>query len=123
MDGIASERHLPLARPPAALGAGDNLASSLHQVLLHSAFLAHQSVVMVDAQERLSSSDRRDTQRVPPGGSPGYTLYNLHAGFNIDEKSFVFAGVENISDKNYRVHGSGSQEPGINFVAGVDLTF
>ena len=27
----------------------DNLASSLHQVLLHSAFLAHQSVVMVDA--------------------------------------------------------------------------
>jgi cyclic beta-1,2-glucan synthetase len=27
----------------------DNLASSLHQVLLHSAFLAHQSIVMVDA--------------------------------------------------------------------------
>ena len=27
----------------------DNLAVSLHQVLLHSAFLAHQSVVMLDA--------------------------------------------------------------------------
>ena len=27
----------------------DNLASSLHQVLLHSAFLAHQSFVMIDA--------------------------------------------------------------------------
>ena len=27
----------------------DNLASSLHQVLLHSAFLAHQSIVMLDA--------------------------------------------------------------------------
>jgi cellobiose phosphorylase len=27
----------------------DNLASSLHQVLLHSSFLAHQSAVMVDA--------------------------------------------------------------------------
>jgi cyclic beta-1,2-glucan synthetase len=30
----------------------DNLASSLHQVLLHSTFLAHQSVVMVDAIAR-----------------------------------------------------------------------
>jgi cyclic beta-1,2-glucan synthetase len=27
----------------------NNLASSLHQVLLHSAFLAHQSFVMADA--------------------------------------------------------------------------
>ncbi|HET9468036.1 MAG TPA: glucoamylase family protein, partial [Vicinamibacterales bacterium] len=30
----------------------DNLASSLHQVLLHSAFLAHQSIVMIDAISR-----------------------------------------------------------------------
>ena len=39
--GVRLQDHLRIER--------DNLASSLHQVLLHSAFLAHQSIVLVDA--------------------------------------------------------------------------
>ena len=39
--GVRLADHLRIER--------DNLASSLHQVLLHSAFLAHQSIVMLDA--------------------------------------------------------------------------
>ena len=39
--GVRLRDHLRIER--------DNLASSFHQVLLHSAFLAHQSIVMLDA--------------------------------------------------------------------------
>jgi hemoglobin/transferrin/lactoferrin receptor protein len=35
----------------------------------------------------------------------------------------LFAAVENITDKDYRVHGSGVNEPGTNAVLGLHLTF
>lgn len=86
-------------------------------------FWVRPSVRLVDRQDRLSSSDRRDTQRIPPGGSPGYTIWSLDAGVRLGEGSSAFLSVENLGDKNYRVHGSGVQEPGLNIVVGVDVTF
>ncbi|MAG59082.1 MAG: hypothetical protein CMJ83_22575 [Planctomycetes bacterium] len=80
-------------------------------------------VVIVDAQDRVNTRDARDTSRIPPGGTPGYTTWNLEAGFNINQDMRVFAAVENLTDKNYRVHGSGVQEPGINLIVGCDVTF
>ena len=35
----------------------------------------------------------------------------------------VFAGIENVTDVDYRVHGSGQNEPGTNVILGVDWTF
>lgn len=87
------------------------------------AFYVQPSALIVDKQERLSSSDQRDTQRIPPGGSPGYTIWNLEMGYHFDESKHVFLSVENLGDKNYRVHGSGTQEAGLNFVLGFDLKF
>lgn len=87
------------------------------------AFWIMPTVLVVDGQERLSSQDRRDTQRIPPGGSPGYTIWSVNAGYDFDERKRLFLSVENIGDKNYRVHGSGAQEAGFNVVAGVDISF
>ncbi len=87
------------------------------------AFYIEPNVLMVASQDRLSSSDRRDTQRVPPGGSPGYTIYGVNLGYRFDAKSEAFLSIENITDKDYRVHGSGVQEAGINLIAGFDWTF
>jgi hemoglobin/transferrin/lactoferrin receptor protein len=81
------------------------------------------SVLVVAGQDRLSSSDRRDTQRIPPGGSPGYTIWSVDLAYELDERSRLFLSVENLTDKNYRIHGSGVQEPGLNLVVGLDLTF
>ena len=79
--------------------------------------------VVVDRQDRLNTRDMNDTGRIPPGGTPGYTVFNIEAGFALDESKRFFASVENIADKNYRIHGSGLQEPGVNVIVGADFTF
>ncbi len=71
-------------------------------------------------QDHLSPGDQNDTQRIPPGGTPGYELIGLRGGWRIFERFNLFAGVENLADRDYRVHGSGVNGPGTNFVGGVD---
>jgi outer membrane receptor protein involved in Fe transport len=36
---------------------------------------------------------------------------------------FGFAAVENLTDEDYRIHGSGVNEPGRNFVLAMDARF
>ena len=86
-------------------------------------FWAEAGVEIVGRQDRLSPGDQRDTQRIPPDGTPGYTVYNLRMGYDIDPRKSVFLHLENLTDKNYRVHGSGSQEAGFNLIVGFDLRF
>jgi hemoglobin/transferrin/lactoferrin receptor protein len=81
------------------------------------------TVAIADGQDRLSAADKEDTQRIPPGGTPGYTVYTLRAGGRVREGLHVFVAIENITDKDYRVHGSGLNEPGTNAVIGLDWTF
>lgn len=81
------------------------------------------TVMISDNQDRLSPEDRADTQRIPPGGTPGYTIYSLRGGFEPVVGLKLFAGVENITDRDYRVHGSGQNEPGVNAVFGADWRF
>ncbi len=78
---------------------------------------------VVDRADRLSTSDIRDTQRIPPGGTPGYTLWTLRSGWQATDRMHINAAVENIFDQPYRAHGSGQNEPGVNFVLGVDVKF
>ena len=80
-------------------------------------------VTFADAQKHQSSADKADTQRQPPGGTPGYTAYGVRGGYAISEHFEVTAAVENITDKDYRVHGSGQNRPGTNFILGVDVQF
>ena len=76
---------------------------------------------MVDRQDKLSARDLADTVRIPPGGTPGYTTLNFRYGRTIDECQRVIVNVENVTDKAYRVHGSGADAPGINLVVGYEL--
>ena len=59
------------------------------------------------ATDELSSRDREDTDRIPPGGTPGYELFVVRTGWQISERIALSAAVENIGDVDYRVHGSG----------------
>jgi hemoglobin/transferrin/lactoferrin receptor protein len=74
-------------------------------------------------QDQLASLDLADTQRIPPGGTPGYTLWNLRAGWRASEKFSLSAAVENLTDVDYRIHGSGVNRAGLNFVLGADVRF
>ena len=50
-------------------------------------------------------------------------MFGIHAGARINECVTFFGGIDNILDKNYRVHGSGVQEPGFNAILGVEMRF
>jgi hemoglobin/transferrin/lactoferrin receptor protein len=86
-------------------------------------YWAEGIITMVDDQDRLSPRDKRDTQRIPPGGTPGYTVYELRGGIKLKEGLSISAVIENITNKDYRIHGSGQNEPGTNLILSVDLVF
>ena len=44
------------------------------------------------------------------------------AGGGRDDLTLTFA-VENVTNEGYRIHGSGVNEPGRNFVFGLEMTF
>jgi hemoglobin/transferrin/lactoferrin receptor protein len=77
----------------------------------------------VDNQDQLSLKDETDTERIPPGGTPGYTIFGLTAGMELQKNVTLSASLENIGDVDYRVHGSGVNAPGRNFVLTVDVLF
>jgi len=85
-------------------------------------FVTAEAVVAGD-QDKLSASDRSDTQRIPPGGTPGYTVFNLRLGCHVSERLTVALALENCFDEDYRIHGSGVNEPGRNLVATLDFRF
>ncbi|MBN1917396.1 MAG: TonB-dependent receptor [Verrucomicrobia bacterium] len=84
---------------------------------------AEALVTIADRQDDLSSDDRRDTQRIPPDGTPGYTVLTVRGGWEVARHFTVTAAVENVTDEEYRIHGSGQNEPGRSFVLALDYTF
>ncbi len=76
-----------------------------------------------DKADKLSAEDRRDTQRIPPGGTPGYAVFGARAGTQVTRDLALTVGVENIFDKDYRIHGSGVNEPGRNFILTANYAF
>ncbi len=81
------------------------------------------NVQITDRADRLSAADRGDTQRIPPGGTPGYTLATIRGGWRVTDALTLTAGVENVFDEDYRIHGSGQNEPGVNFIFGAEFRF
>jgi hemoglobin/transferrin/lactoferrin receptor protein len=77
----------------------------------------------VDEQRELSTRDISDNQRVPPLGTPGYVVADLRGGFAFSTGTSINARLGNVGDKNYRVHGSGVNEPGREFVLTVEQRF
>ena len=70
-----------------------------------------------EPQHRLSDGDRRDQQRIPPGGTPGYTLLRLSAGWEVSDHLDIVLSLGNMLDQAYRSHGSGANEPGRHLAA------
>jgi hemoglobin/transferrin/lactoferrin receptor protein len=79
--------------------------------------------VYADDADRLSTRDEQDTQRIPPGGTPSYTVVDLRGGWSVRPDVELLVAVENLFDEDYRVHGSGSNAVGRNFVFSVSFHF
>jgi len=69
-----------------------------------------------DKQDDLSTRDANDTQRIPPGGTPDYTVLALRSYYRLSGSLGLSLAMENITDEDYRIHGSGLNEPGRNLM-------
>ena len=81
------------------------------------------TVTVVDRQDKLALRDVADTSRIPPGGTPGYTVFSARGGVRVDPRWELTAAVENLTNRNYRIHGSGQNEAGTNFVVSLQTKF
>lgn len=84
---------------------------------------------IVDRQSHLSAAEdgsagTPDAQRIPQKhGTPGYTVYTVRGGYTVTENLKTVVAVENVTDKDYRHHGSGVNEPGTNFIVSAEVRF
>ncbi|MBX3412358.1 MAG: TonB-dependent receptor [Pirellulales bacterium] len=76
---------------------------------------------LVDRQDRYAAQNNVDSRFIA-GGTPGYATLNMRVGKNFGEclNHRVSMSLENITDKAYRVLGSGVDGPGINAVFGYE---
>lgn len=86
-------------------------------------FFAEIFGLMTAKQDRLSPDDERDTQRIPPGGTPGWATLNLRTGYDWKGRVKAIAALENVLDEDYRIHGSGYNQPGRNFKLSLEYAF
>jgi hemoglobin/transferrin/lactoferrin receptor protein len=79
----------------------------------------------VDREDRLTYSERQggDTQRVSKQGTSGYYTAGVRAGWQVCDYANIGVAIDNLLDKDYRVHGSGSNEAGRNFILSLDMRF
>ena len=75
---------------------------------------AQAEILAQQRADRLSTRDIRDTDRIPPEGTPGHVIVSLRAGYTVSDTLNLAASIENVADKDYRIHGSGQNEVGRN---------
>jgi hemoglobin/transferrin/lactoferrin receptor protein len=65
-------------------------------------------------QDNLSALAASDTQRIPVNGTPGYLTASIYAGWQVTDTLQLNLALENLTDEDYRIHGSGQNAPGRN---------
>jgi len=80
---------------------------------------------MVRRQNRLEQVRDITDERIPVGGTPGYATLNMRMGrtFGGYDQHRLSLSLENITDKNYLVHGSGVFGTGATARFGYTLTY
>ena len=68
-------------------------------------FFTTAELLFADKQDRLALGDKSDN-RIPTGGTPGWQVVNLFAGYQLSPVKFN-VGLQNLFNEDYRTHGSG----------------
>jgi len=73
-------------------------------------------------QDRLAAVDELDP-RIPEDGTPAWWTLNFRGGVRAARGLWLTAGLENVFNYRYRIHGSGIDAPGRSLVAAVEWIF
>lgn len=92
MDPGPAEEPLPGIPPLEA-----RLGLRIHEASSEPAWSAELSARIVDAQDRVAGS-------LSEGTTPGFTVWDLRGYWQLNDSFLLMAGVENLTDKNYREH-------------------
>ena len=85
-------------------------------------FWVEGRILASNHEDRITDVDQAaDNQRIPTGGTPGYVVASLRAGWHATDNLDLTCGIENLSDESYRVHGSGQNEAGLSGIFGVKV--
>jgi iron complex outermembrane receptor protein/hemoglobin/transferrin/lactoferrin receptor protein len=72
-------------------------------------------------QDRLALADVSDA-RIPRGGTPGFSVLDLRAGWRLSPYGLLALVFENVTDEAYRYHGSSVNGPGRGLIAQLELS-
>lgn len=74
-------------------------------------------------QDNLSALAASDTQRVPVNGTPSHLVTSIYTGWQVTEDIQLNLALENLTDEDYRIHGSGQNMPGRNLTMSVKFAW
>ncbi|MEZ4454764.1 MAG: TonB-dependent receptor, partial [Nannocystaceae bacterium] len=97
--------HVPLSRIPPLNGTGELTWRSRRY-----GFYTGAGVRWATAQTRLAYADQSDV-RIPKGGTPGFVVADLRAGYRWHPRALLALVFENITNAAYRYHGSSVNGP------------
>jgi iron complex outermembrane receptor protein/hemoglobin/transferrin/lactoferrin receptor protein len=110
------EERVPLSRIPPVHGSGELRWDP------DGGVYAGASVRWALLQDKLAPSDLSDA-RIPKGGTPGFLVVDLTAGYRFERELVFNIVLENLGDTAYRYHGSSVNGPGrgviVNMEAGL----
>ncbi len=85
-------------------------------------FRVEGRLLAADAEDRITAVDQAaDNQRIPSDGTPGYLVASLRAAWRVNEHLDLTCAIENLGDEDYRLHGSGQNESGMNLIFGAKV--
>jgi outer membrane receptor protein involved in Fe transport len=108
------EARVPLSRIPPVNGTAEA------RVRLTERVYAGAALRWARAQTRLALSDRSDG-RIPTGGTPGFAVVDLRAGYRHNRDFRAFFVVENLTNAAYRYHGSSINGAARGVIGGVEF--
>ena len=112
----ATPERLPLSRIPPLNGTAEVSWRA------RTGFYVATALRWARTQDRLALSDL-DDQRIPYGGTPGFAVADLRAGYRWQPHILVAGVLENLSNAAYRYHGSSINGPGRGFNLLVEFGF
>ncbi len=110
---LSFEERVPLSRIPPVNGSG-----GLRWDPTGGAY-AGASVRWALLQDRLAPSDLSDA-RIPQGGTPGFLVVDLIAGYRFKRELVFNIVLENLGDAAYRYHGSSVNGPGRGIIVNME---
>ncbi len=85
-------------------------------------FWVEGRVLAAVTEARIHPSDQQnDASRIPTHGTPGYIVASVHGGWAVNDHLELTCGIENLTDEDYRNHGSGQNEPGLTGIFGAKV--